>query len=256
MRGNKCSNFEKRPKILVVRAKRVDDEFLELLHGANLAFHSIPIMSIKPLPISQLVQDVIDDFNHYDYAIFISVNAVKFGVSRLKHSWPILPRHVQYLCVGHNTGQLLSQYACDVIIPNTMLTTEGLLSMPQLKLLTNRKVAIFRGKGGREDLTIELQVRGARVSVCELYQRLIDETQVAQARSTLPSVDCLVAHSGELLESMGKLPKTLVERISAIVPSDRVGAIARVLGYKRVMVAESALPAAMLKSTQDALARH
>ena len=55
---------------------------------------------------------------------------------------------------------------------------------------------------------------------------------------------------------MGKLPKTLVERISAIVPSDRVGAIARVLGYKRVMVAESALPTAMLKSTQDALVRN
>ena len=256
MRGNKSSNCEKRPKILVVRAKRVDDEFLELLHGANLAVYSIPIMSIKPLPISQRVQDVIDNFDHYDYAIFISVNAVKFGVSRLKHSWPILPRSVQYLCIGQNTGQLLSQYACNVSIPDTMLTTEGLLSMPQLKLLTNKKVAIFRGKGGREDLTIELQVRGAQVSVCEVYQRLIDQSQVALARSTLPSVDCLVAHSGELLESVGKLPKTLVERISAIVPSDRVGAIARVLGYKRVMVAESALPTAMLKSTQDALVRN
>ena len=85
LRGNKSSNCEKRPNILVVRAKRVDDDFLELLHDANIAVYSIPIMSIKPLPISEPVQDVIDNFEHYDYAIFISVNAVKFGVSRLKH---------------------------------------------------------------------------------------------------------------------------------------------------------------------------
>jgi len=119
--------------------------------------------------------------------------------------------------------------------------------------LTDKKVAIFRGKGGREDLTIELKERGALVSVCELYQRFIDKTKVALARSQLPSVDCLVAHSGQLLESMGKPPETSVDRIFVIVPSARVGGIARGLGYKRVVVAESALPTAMLKSTKEVL---
>ena len=253
LKGDSSSNCEKRPKILVVRAKRVEDEFLELLNDANLDFQSIPIMSIKRLPASKLVQDVIENFEHYHFAIFISSNAVKFGVSSLQHSWPTLPQGVQYLCVGQNTGQLLSKYASNVASPNTMLTTEGLLLMPQLKLLTDKKVAIFRGKGGREDLTIELKERGALVSVCELYQRFIDKTKVALARSQLPSVDCLVAHSGQLLESMGKPPETSVDRICVIVPSARVGGIARGLGYKRVVVAESALPTAMLKSTKKAL---
>ena len=114
-------------------------------------------------------------------------------------------------------------------------------------------MAIFRGKGGREDLTIELKERGALVSVCELYQRFIDKTKLALARSQLPLVDCLVAHSGQLLEAMGKPPETSVDRICVIVPSARVAGIARGLGYERVVVAESALPAAMLKSTKDAL---
>ena len=82
---------------------------------------------------------------------------------------------------------------------------------------------------------------------------LLDKTKVAQARSQLPLVDCLVAHSGQLLESMGKPPETSVDRICVIVPSARVGGIARGLGYKRVEVAESALPKAMLKSTKDVL---
>jgi uroporphyrinogen-III synthase len=246
LKGDPSSNCEKRPKILVVRAKRVEDEFLELLNDANLDFQSIPIMSIKPLPASKLVQDVIENFEHYHFAIFISGNAVKFGVSSLQHSWPTLPQGVQYLCVGENTRQLLSKYVSNVASPNTMLTTEGLLSMPQLKLLTDKKVAIFRGKGGREDLTIELKERGALVSVCELYQRFIDKTKQALARTQLPLVDCLV-------ESMGKPPETSVDRICVIVPSARVAGIARGLGYKRVVVAESALPAAMLKSTKDAL---
>ena len=253
LKGDANSNNKKRPKILVVRAKRVNDEFLELLQEAKLDFLSIPIMSIEPLPTSEYVRDVIENFDHYHFAIFISGNAVRFGVSRLQHSWPTLPQGVQYLCVGQNTGRLLRKYACNVATPGTMLTTEGLLSMPQLKTLKNKKVAIFRGKGGREDLTIELEDRGALVSVCELYQRFTDKTKVALARSQLPLVDCLVAHSGQLLESMGKPPETSVHRICVIVPSARVGGIARGLGYKRVVVAESALPAAMFKSTKDAL---
>ena len=253
LKGDANSNDKKRPKILVVRAKRVNDEFLELLQEAKLDFVSIPIMSIKPLPTSEYVREVIDNFDHYHFAIFISGNAVRFGVSLLQNSWPTLPQGVQYLCVGQNTGRLLRKYACNVATPGTMLTTEGLLSMPQLKVLKNKKVAIFRGKGGRGDLTIELKDRGALVNVCELYQRFIDKTELDLARATLPLIDCLVAHSGELLESMGKPPETSVDRISAVVPSARVGDIARVLGYKRVTIAENALPQAMLRSTQDAL---
>ncbi len=245
-----------RLQVLVVRAHRDNDQFLVLLDRAQMAFQSIPIMCIRPLSFGRSVCEIGKNFDRFDFAIFVSASSVKLGVSLLQKYWVQLPPKLAYVCIGDNTAELLRGYGCEVISPKKMLTTEGLLSLPELKELGGKRIVIFRGLGGRENLAEELSNRGALVSYCELYQRQIDEQQVVLARSKLSLTDCLVTHSGELLQSMGPPPTQVVDHLSVVVPSARVATLATEMGYKRVLEAASAMPEAMFEATRDAFIDH
>jgi uroporphyrinogen-III synthase len=156
---------------------------------------------------------------------------------------------VQLFAVGQHTGEILRDYGCTVLCPEHQQNTEGLLhEMPQLQSLDNQSVIIFRGAGGRNTLADTLTSRGAIVSYCDLYRRVIDPVSLAQAQ--LEQYLCLVAHSGELLQAMGPA-RTVDTRL--VVPSERVAAMGRELGYSHISVADNALPDSMFRAVQLAL---
>ena len=95
-----------------------------------------------------------------------------------------------------------------------------------------------------------MTLRGAEVEYCNLYQRVLNNGQKESILKELPTIDCMIAHSGELLESLGVWDdvEKFAEgnKFSVLVPSERVAEIAVKLGYSSVVVAKSALPEVML----------
>lgn len=238
--------------VLVVRPLREQDAFLQLLHRAGISYSFNPIMRIVPVaePADEVerIRELILQFAQFDRAIFISANAAEQAIRWLDQYWPMLP-DVQLFAVGQHTGEILRDYGCTVLCPEHQQNTEGLLhEMPQLQSLDNQSVIIFRGAGGRTTLADTLTSRGAIVSYCDLYRRVIDPVSLAQAQ--LEQYLCLVAHSGELLQAMGPA-RTVDTRL--VVPSERVAAMGRELGYSHISVADNALPESMFRAVQLAL---
>jgi uroporphyrinogen-III synthase len=238
--------------VLVVRPLREQDAFLQLLHRAGISYSFNPIMRIVPVaePADEVerIRELILQFAQFDRAIFISANAAEQAIHWLDQYWPMLP-DVQLFAVGQHTGEILRDYGCTVLCPEHQQNTEGLLhEMPQLQSLDNQSVIIFRGAGGRTTLADTLTSRGAIVSYCDLYRRVIDPVSLAQAQ--LEQYLCLVAHSGELLQAMGPA-RTVDTRL--VVPSERVAAMGRELGYSHISVADNALPDSMFRAVQLAL---
>ncbi len=242
-------------RVLVVRARRDADVFLALLQGAGLRVQYLPIMTIDALDESPDIKRVIIDFDLYDCAVFISVHAARLALGWLDQYWPMLPSGMAYFAVGDQTAEVLRASGCEVATPTTEFTSEGLLALPELQRLEDRRALIFCGVGGRQTLADELARRGARVDHCRLYRRNIDAAKLSLARTQLSSTDCLVVHSGELLQSLAVPPAPIAASVPIVVPSPRLGEMASALGYCHVEIAESASPSAMCAATCAVLAR-
>ena len=132
-----------------------------------------PLIEITPLADYALFDKAISQINDYDWAIFISSNAVQNGMPRLvKQS---IPKSLKFAAIGPVTAQELIGFGVkQVLIPNDRFDSEALLALPEMQ--KPKKVMIFRGVGGREILAETLIARGATVTFAECYQRTNPQT--------------------------------------------------------------------------------
>ncbi|UTA47777.1 uroporphyrinogen-III synthase [Simiduia sp. 21SJ11W-1] len=226
----------------------------------------VPALEIAPLATAdqqQAVRNRILDFDRYQWAIFVSQNAVRYGAAWLDEYWPQLPLHSQFLAVGQATAQALHDAGLPVVSELTItraMNSEALLALPELQAVADQQILIFRGLGGRTYLGDTLRARGARVDYCELYQRQAPaglNSQVAKALSAGPAWLCV--HSGE---SLHHLHAALIaagggqpwRQWPLLVPGERVAELARGLGFDTLLVAENATDSAMCARLQQALA--
>ena len=220
-----------------------------------------PVMSIRPLPeLSPPQRQQLLDLDQYHFAIFVSQNAVAFGMSAIDQFWPQLPEGIQWLAVGQASAKALVEQGLDAMAPTSAMDTEALLELPALEDLRDQKIIIFKGVGGRTTMAELLSARGARVDYCELYQRVRQEQATDALRASnfgLEENDLTLAYSGEsveyilaTVEQAGRLE--LLNRL-LIVPGARVAAIAHKRGFKQVVVAENATDQAMLKPLTNVL---
>lgn len=238
-------------RVLLIRPQRQEDQLLSMLDNSGADVSHIPVMSIEPIVDSQQIKARILEVDNFHKAIFVSGNAAELAIEWIDQYWPMQPLGIEYFAVGERTAALLKEADMDALCPSGRQNSETLLQLPQLQQLDNQRIIIFRGVGGREILAETLTERGARVEYCELYKRVIDTQQLALAQQQ--ETDCLVAHSGELIQAMGEAKGTLVADTAVVVPSERVAAIARKLGYGRVISAKNALPESMLAAVHKAL---
>ena len=231
----------------MVRPLREQDTFLALLEQSEADVTYTPIMRIEPIDETQSIENLILILDQFDKAIFISANAAELGLEWVDEYWPMLPVGLELFAVGQQTGQIFSQYGYPVFCPQNQQNTEGLLELEQLQKLDGKAVVIFRGGGGRQTLGETLEQRGAKVSYCELYNRVIESGSLERARQQAKTTGCLIAHSGELLQAMAD-PENLL--VPLVVPSNRVAAMAQDMGYQSIVVADNALPESMYRAVE------
>jgi uroporphyrinogen-III synthase len=76
---------------------------------------------------------------------------------------------------------------------------------------------------------------------------VIESGSLERARQQAKTTDCLIAHSGELLQAMAD-PENLL--VPLVVPSNRVAAMAQEMGYQSIVVADNALPESMHRAVE------
>lgn len=210
----------------------------------------LELTAISELPADQ--RQRAQDLDLYQHVIFISANAVRFGMAHLEGYWPQWPVGLNWYAIGSATAALLAQYDIRAITPGSDMTSEGLLAVPELANIAGDRVLIVKGEGGRGKLASVLTDRGARVDTLACYRRGRPAVSREAFLGTLrdKAVGTILVTSGEglalLAELLSPQETSKLGQLNIIVPSARVAEQAREAGFSRVVTAENASDAAML----------
>ncbi len=196
-----------------------------------------PLLEIRPVPDSTLLQNLVTRLPAFDLAIFISPNAVRYGMAAI-HSTGILPDGLKIATVGMGSAQaLLDVGVTGVIVPTEGSDSEALLALPLLTNVSGWKIVIFRGDGGRELLGETLKARGADVEYITCYQR----SKPAQDVGTLLShrLDAITLSSSEALvylwEMFDDAGRKQISSVPLFVSHPRIAEKAHKQGWHKII---------------------
>ncbi len=251
-------------RVVITRPEAQSGPWSQQLQAKGYETVAVPVLEIAPVEDDAQIQALKDNvlaLDDYAVLIFVSQNAVEFGFNWIEDYWPQFPTGLTCLAVGAKTEQAMAQRLAKLGIPaqnmkeaNSRMDSEALLALPCLQHVSDTKVLIFRGVGGRTKLYESLQARGAKVKHCELYRRLVPRTAEQQLRDIhlKPGQDIVTLFSGESLQNFDALlGKTLIEaweELAIVVPSQRVANMAIAMGYRNVTRAENATEDEMLQA--------
>lgn len=228
-------------RVLLTRPAGQTARLAELVRAAGGEPVLFPALEIVAIEDSAPLVAVIDGLDTFSLAIFISANAVDHGVAavRARRAWPAALR---VAAVGGATAQALRRRGfADVIVPAQGFDSEALLALPELNAVAGKRVAIFRGAGGRELLADTLRARGAGVEYAECYRRIRPHADTAPLAALwqAQALDAVTATSAETLTNLrAMLGEALWKRLQAtplFVPHERIAAAARSLGVRTVV---------------------
>lgn len=208
---------------------------IEAAGGRAVHFPALEINTHTP------TADALAALNCADMAIFISANAVEYGLSATNGK---LPPQLALAVIGQVTAQALVQYGFQpAIVPEAGADSEALLATTALQDVAGKQIVIFRGVGGRETLRTALCQRGAKVAYIECYTRRAPDVAPSQVAELLKRDDVAAIQvlSRETLENfchiIGRQGHQHFNRTALFVPHATVLEAARILGFGDVSVA-------------------
>ena len=196
----------------------------------------LPVIAINPRQISVTESEQIQNLNQFDIIFFISANAVQM-------SMPLIKRHKQleYLktkeiaVIGPATQTALQEYGITpCIISQSKFNSEGLLKHPKLQNVSNKKILIFRGVGGRTLLADTLTTRKAKVFSIASYKRQLPDINVDKVERLLSLnkiLAILVMSNESLLNLCNLIDKKYLLQKQLITISERTAKLANTLGF-------------------------
>jgi uroporphyrinogen-III synthase len=192
-----------------------------------------------------------------DIVVYTSPNAVAAAAALQTLA---LRRRQVALAVGSGTRRALRRHGIDACAPSRM-DSEGLLALPQLAAIAQRRVGLVTGSGGRDRLAPALRQRGAELTRVDVYARVpsrLSPVSLEKLRVVLatPGSVLLALSSGEALQhTLDQLPTGVrkpFSRIAVVAASARLAEAAREAGFRRIAVASDARPGALLQAAADA----
>lgn len=214
-----------------------------------------PLLEISPVPDSQSLHALIARLHEFNLAIFISPNAVLYGMEAiiaaskfLSRSQPstsrpfpltnetdlgsqaengnvsvsieqhhALPATLKIATIGQGSVRALHDYGVTTVIaPQDRFDSEALLAMPELNNIEGWSVVIFRGNGGRKLLGDTLRARGAKVEYVTCYQRTKPHQDATMLLTANP--DAITVTSSEALGYLWDMLDAVAKKRLAAVP--------------------------------------
>ena len=218
-----------------------------------------PLLEIGPAADPQSLRALVARLHEFDLAIFISPNAVHYGMEAVRAALSpnpspasgrgerdsagegevsALPASLKIATVGQGSAKSLRELGVrDVIVPQHGYDSEALLALPELQNVAGKRVVIFRGNGGRELLGDTLKARGATVAYAECYRRAKPQQDGATLLAAAP--DAVTVTSGEALaylwDMLDEVGRTRLAAVPLLVPHARIAEAARNFGWRNVI---------------------
>ena len=230
-------------KVLVTRPKEQAELLAEQLSSKGFSPILAPMIELAELsePKQEKRLTRLRQVDDIDGIIAISANAVNFAFQLFDSPKTSVPKQLDWFAVGEATAEAMRLRGLNPIFPSSRFDSEGLLAVPELSEIRNKKFLLLAGVGGRRKLENALHERGASVERVELYERVAVDNQNLDIRD-LP--DTMIAMSGETLESLrnylASTDRSHWLDQPLFVSSARTAELAFSLGFKVVRVSESA----------------
>lgn len=242
-------------QVVVTRPITTAAPLLHQLKILGISVLSFPTVDIVDLPaVSTYFQAFTPDF--FDIALFISPTSVHSAV-RLCHLSPSTWSTTRIVAQGPGTAQALAHYGFKQILsPEKDYSSEGLFTLPILNSVTNLKIAIFKGLGGRGLLAPHLLQKGALVTEFNCYERrcpkLNQKILVQSIHTPQNSLFIVTSHTGLqnlalLLGFAHSMTKPSWRDCHLLVINDKMRLLARDLGHTgKIEVADNASEEAII----------
>ena len=199
--------------------------------GVPLLF---PLLQIEPAEDQKALHDQIARLVDFDLVIFVSPNAVHYGMDAMRGRLGNMPQSIRVATVGMGSARALHEMGVEkVLVPPVRHDSEGLLE--ELHQVAGLRVMILRGDGGRELLGDELKARGAEVEYATCYRR--SKAPLAGLEKLHP--DALTVTSSEALLHLWQNAPVRFHDIPLFVQHPRIAALARSQGWARVYLADA-----------------
>ena len=239
-------------RILVTRPAHQADVFCHLLEEQGGQAIRLPVIEIEAMALSQKMSAVIDNIDDIDFAIFISPNAVEYGLSVLFDHGKI-PDKLKLVTIGQASAQKMQQLLgrMPTIYPTEHYNSEALLALESLQCdkVNHKKILIFRGRGGREFLAEKLRQRGAWVEYAEVYARKKPSPENSMLESiwhhdTSPDIVTVTSNEGlcnllAMFERANEQYDSCLEKLlqtPLVVVTEKMRISAQKSGFKNVII--------------------
>ena len=203
-----------------------------------------PLLEIGPAPDPAPLVDAVAGISAYSLAVFISPNAVDYSLPQILARGP-WPAELTPAAVGQGTVRaLLAHGVAGTVAPTERFDSEALLALPELQAacVAGKRVAIFRGNGGRELLADTLSERGALVDCVPCYSRSAPAggAEPLLARWREGRLDALTVSSSEglrhLVDMLDAAGRERLAKTPVFVPHERIAENAATLGLQKLIL--------------------
>lgn len=234
--------------IVVTRPKAQAAPLAEAIAAAGGRPLLFPLLEISPPVDPTGLSLAAARLAEYSIAVFISPNAVDYALPALlaKGPWPATLRPA---AVGPGTVKALAAHGIgDCLLPTARYDSEALLELPELAAgaVAGRRIAIFRGDGGRELLAETLRERGSRVDCITAYRRSAPSGDAGELLAAWRGgrLDALSVSSSEALRYLFALldaeGRSFLGQTPLFVPHARIAENARQLGLDKIILTDAA----------------
>lgn len=190
-----------------------------------------------------------------DIMIFVSVNAVQFGLRKSDKLSRQLTTSVQLAAIGASSKeQLMLATSANVLSPRQKFDSESLLQLAEFDQVKGKNIIIVKGVGGRKELFESLTNRGAKVASLDVYQRRIPQynNQPKLPRTLHVSLFSSSESVDNILTIIPESFRSALLNSQVITGHPRIAAKVTSLGFKKLpIIADSPTDAAMLAALID-----
>jgi uroporphyrinogen III methyltransferase/synthase len=207
--------FEFRPlfgrRILVTRAREQASDFKAMLADLGADCIEFPTIGIAPPPSWEPLDTALSNLSSYDWAIFTSVNGVRFFMERLRAAGLDCRelKGVRIAAIGPKTAEALGWCGLLPDLVPEEYRAEAILEGLAGSGVEGRSFLMPRAMVARDVLPDTLRERGARVDVVPAYQTVLPAGRADAILDLLSrgEIDCLTFTSSSTVSNFFSLFK-------------------------------------------------
>lgn len=243
-------------RVLVCRPEPGATELTQVLSSVGAECLKLPMLETNVVETTTEGKQHILNLDEYDHVIVVSQHAARIGLELIDEYWPQLPLEQKWYPIGRKTASVLNEYGVDCYQPKQDLTSESLVKLDSFKDLSDSKILMLKGAGGRALIKEKLGSKAKQFDELVLYKREMPEYNIETVKTQLKEfqAEVIVALSGETLSNLLVMANNTgidLSNKSFILSSERVANIAYEAGIKKVFIPNNLMPIDIIKCLKN-----